>query len=178
MASFSELETSRLIDKLRSRSAWLATAESCTGGLVASLITDIAGASDVFWGASVVYDNSAKLELGVSAELLAQHGAVSEAVARALSEAALRRMTAAHASSPPSYLAGRPARERYALSTTGIAGPGGATAAKPVGLCWIALSGGHFETRALRIETQGLDRVANKAAFARAALQLLADSLA
>ena len=98
------------------------TAESCTGGLIAALLTEIAGSSDVVERGFVTYSNAAKTELlGVSDELLAAHGAVSEPVARAMAQGAL-----AHSHAD------------VAVSVTGVAGPGGGSAAKPVGLVHIA----------------------------------------
>jgi nicotinamide-nucleotide amidase len=102
----------------------IATAESCTGGLVAALLTEIAGSSAVVERGFVTYSNEAKTELvGVPADLIAAHGAVSEPVARAMAEGAL-----AHS------------RAHVAVAITGIAGPGGATAAKPVGLVHFGLA--------------------------------------
>jgi nicotinamide-nucleotide amidase len=102
----------------------LVTAESCTGGKIAAAITDIAGSSDVFDRGFVTYSNLAKTEqLGVSAELIVRHGAVSEPVATAMAEGALRHSAA-----------------DIAISVTGVAGPGGGTAAKPVGLVYFGYS--------------------------------------
>jgi|SRR5690625_1044538 len=100
----------------------LATAESCTGGWIAKCLTDIAGSSRWFAGGVVSYSNAAKSDiLGVSAALTETHGAVSGAVARAMAEGALRVF-----------------RVDRAVAVTGIAGPGGGTAAKPVGTVWFA----------------------------------------
>ena len=111
-----------LLDRCRSAGLKIATAESCTGGLVAGLLTEIPGSSAVVERGFVVYSNEAKEELlGVPAETLAAHGAVSEATARAMAEGAL---------------AG--SRADIAVSVTGVAGPDGGTAAKPVGLVWFA----------------------------------------
>lgn len=102
----------------------IAAAESCTGGAVAKRITSVAGSSDYFQGSLVTYANSAKIDLlGVPAEVIESVGAVSEACARAMAEGARR-----------AY------RADIAVSTTGIAGPGGATARKPVGLVYIGLA--------------------------------------
>jgi nicotinamide-nucleotide amidase len=102
----------------------IATAESCTGGLVAARLTEIPGSSTVVDRGFVTYSNAAKTEmLGVPAGLIAQHGAVSEAVARAMAAGALARSGA-----------------DVAVAVTGIAGPGGATAAKPVGLVHFAVA--------------------------------------
>jgi len=108
----------RLIDLCRAAGLRVATAESCTGGLVAGALTEIAGSSDVVERGFVTYSNGAKTEmLGVPADLVARHGAVSEEVARVMAEGALSRSAA-----------------ELAVSVTGVAGPGGCSAAKPVGL--------------------------------------------
>jgi nicotinamide-nucleotide amidase len=113
----------RLLALYRSRALKLVTAESCTGGLVAALLTEIAGSSDVVERGFVVYSNEAKSELlGVSPQLIARHGAVSAAVAAAMAEGAI-----AHS------------RADVALSITGVAGPGGGSAEKPVGLVFLAV---------------------------------------
>lgn len=112
----------RLLEACRARGLKLATAESCTGGLVAACLTEHAGSSAVVDRGWVVYDNAAKRELlGVRAETLAEHGAVSERCARELAEGALERSGCG-----------------LALAVTGIAGPGGATPDKPVGLVHLA----------------------------------------
>jgi len=111
-----------LLDLCRARRLKIATAESCTGGLVAALLTEIAGSSDVVERGFVTYSNEAKQEmLGVRAETLAAHGAVSEATAREMAQGAL-----AHS------------RADLAVSVTGVAGPGGGGAEKPVGLVHFA----------------------------------------
>lgn len=100
----------------------IATAESCTGGLVAALLTEIAGSSTVFERGFVTYSNRAKEDLlGVPGDLIADAGAVSEPVARAMAEGALRE-----------------SRANLAVAITGVAGPGGGTALKPVGLVHFA----------------------------------------
>jgi PncC family amidohydrolase len=162
----SKLDADYLIARLKSRAAWLCTAESCTGGLIASRLTDVAGSSDSYWGGWVVYDNSAKTRLGVHARLLETHGAVSEPVAKALAETALADMRRVLTGSP------RRATEFLALATTGIAGPTGGTPDKPAGLCWIACATA-TGTRTARVETGSADRLANKSAFADAAFALL-----
>lgn len=109
-----------LADLLRHQQRQLATAESCTGGLIAGACTDLAGSSDWFERGFVTYSNAAKTELlGVPAALIDVHGAVSEPVARAMVQGAL-----AHS------------RAQVALAVTGIAGPGGGSAEKPVGTVW------------------------------------------
>ncbi|MFX1695631.1 CinA family protein [Paraburkholderia sp. A1RO-5L] len=105
-------------NKLRDARLMLATAESCTGGMVATAITDISGSSGWFDRGFVTYSNQAKTEMiGVPAELIEKHGAVSEPVARAMAEGALRN-----------------SRAQVSLAITGIAGPGGGTPEKPVGM--------------------------------------------
>ena len=114
----------RLATALRSRAALLATAESCTGGMIAAACTSLAGSSDWFERGFVTYSNAAKtVILGVPAELITAHGAVSAEVACAMAEGALAR---SHAS--------------LAVAVTGIAGPSGGTPDKPVGTVWLALA--------------------------------------
>ena len=111
-----------LAQQLLARHWMMATAESCTGGLIAAACTDLAGSSAWFERGLVTYSNEAKTELlGVPAELIAQHGAVSEAVARAMAAGALARSQA-----------------QVAVAVTGVAGPGGGSASKPVGTVWLA----------------------------------------
>jgi nicotinamide-nucleotide amidase len=113
-----------VLDLLRAGGHTLALAESCTGGTIARAITDVPGASRVFLAGWITYSNAAKVrELGVPAELIAAHGAVSGEVARAMAEGALARSGAS-----------------VALSVTGIAGPDGGTAEKPVGTVWFGLA--------------------------------------
>lgn len=113
-----------LVQRMTAAGLKLATAESCTGGLVAAAITDVAGSSAVLDRGYVTYSNEAKMAvLGVDPALLATHGAVSAAVAIAMTEGALRTSLA-----------------DVAVSITGIAGPGGATETKPVGLVHLAVA--------------------------------------
>lgn len=125
-----------LLEAYRAKGLKIATAESCTGGLVAALLTEISGSSAVVERGFVTYSNEAKTEsIGVPADLLAAHGAVSEPVARAMAEGAL-----AHS------------RADVAVGITGVAGPTGGTVAKPVGLVHFGLArrGGetvHLERR-------------------------------
>lgn len=113
----------RLLDEARERGLRLATAESCTGGLVSGLLTEIPGSSDVVEGGFVTYSNAAKqASIGVPPDLLSLHGAVSEPVALAMAEGVLERLPDAD----------------IAVAITGVAGPGGGSAAKPVGLVHLA----------------------------------------
>jgi nicotinamide-nucleotide amidase len=150
-------EAAGLLDDFRRRGLKIATAESCTGGLVAALLTEIAGSSDVVERGLVTYSNAAKRELlGVPEAMLATHGAVSEPVARAMAEGALAR---SHAD--------------VAVSITGVAGPGGGSASKPTGLVHLAAArrGGTVLHRECRFGDIG--RAAVRLASVRAALQLL-----
>jgi nicotinamide-nucleotide amidase len=115
-------EAAELLAACRARGLRIATAESCTGGLIAAVLTEVPGSSDVFERGFVTYSNAAKTEeLGVPAALIEQHGAVSEEVARAMAAGAL-------AHSPADIV----------TAVTGLAGPGGGTAEKPVGLVHLA----------------------------------------
>lgn len=146
----------RVLAAARARGARIATAESCTGGMVAAALTDIAGSSDVFDRGFVTYSNAAKTDmLGVRPETLAAHGAVSEEVAREMAEGALARS-----------LAG------VAVSVTGIAGPGGAEF-KPEGrVCFgLARQGALTLTETVEFGAPGRARV--RAASRDHALSLL-----
>ena len=117
-------EAARLLESFRAAEKRLVTAESCTGGLLTALLTEIPGSSDVVERGFVTYSNAAKQEiLGVSANVLAAHGAVSEAVARAMAEGALVQSYA-----------------DVAVSVTGIAGPRGSGDQKPIGLVHVAVA--------------------------------------
>lgn len=119
------------LEQYRAAGLRIVTAESCTGGLVAGALTEISGSSAVVMQGYITYSNTAKtMLLGVSAALIAEHGAVSEPVARAMALGALRGLDDSH----------------VAAAVTGIAGPGGATAEKPVGTVHIATARGN-ETR-------------------------------
>jgi nicotinamide-nucleotide amidase len=140
---------------LMNRHQKLATAESCTGGLVADMITDVAGASRWFERGWISYSNPSKSEeLGVPADMLVEHGAVSEAVARAMAEGARAR-----------------ANSDWALACTGIAGPTGGSEEKPVGTVWIAVCTEH-EVWARHLKFSGL-RETIKLRTAHAALSFL-----
>ena len=142
-----------LADALRQRGWRMATAESCTGGLIAAACTALAGSSDWFERGHVTYSNAAKTALlGLPPALIEAHGAVSEEVARAMVEGTLR---------------GAPVQ--LALAVTGIAGPGGAVPGKPVGTVWLAW-GTADRIDAERLQLPG-DRAAVRAATVRAALR-------
>jgi nicotinamide-nucleotide amidase len=140
------------------RGLTVAVAESCTGGLVATSITGVAGSSGYFLGGVVSYSNEAKQALlDVPASTLEAHGAVSAQVARAMAAGAQARFGAT-----------------LAASVTGVAGPDGGSEEKPVGLTYVALaSGGAVEVR--RLQLAG-DRAGNRDAAARAALEWLIDA--
>ncbi|MEO8509371.1 MAG: CinA family protein [Betaproteobacteria bacterium] len=125
--------------RLAERKLMCVTAESCTGGLVAGAMTDIAGSSGWFDRGFVTYSNEAKMEvLGVPEATLAQHGAVSESTARAMAEGALAR-----------------SRAHVAVAITGVAGPGGGTAEKPVGMVCFAWAAGGALTRVVTRQFSG-----------------------
>lgn len=144
-----------VLDAARARDWKLATAESCTGGLVSGALTDISGSSDVFDRGFVTYSYPAKVAmLGVPQVLLADHGAVSEPVARAMAEGALAASDA-----------------DIAVAVTGVAGPG-ASERKPEGLVWFATATAE-ETRAERFEFGAIGRARVRARSVETALELL-----
>jgi len=141
-------EAARLLDAFRARGQRIVTAESCTGGLIAALLTEIPGSSDVVERGFFTYSNDAKMQmLGVPANLIAAHGAFSETVARAMAEGALRA-----------------SRADIAVSATGVAGPGGGSEAKPVGLVHLAAArkGGRTLHRECSFGPIGRDLVRRK----------------
>ncbi|MBV9250561.1 MAG: CinA family protein [Acetobacteraceae bacterium] len=149
-------EAESLLAACRARGVRLATAESCTGGLIGATLTAIAGSSDVVDRGFVTYSNQAKNQmLGVPAELIAAEGAVSEPVVRAMAEGALARSLA-----------------NIAVSVTGVAGPGGGSATKPVGLIWLGLA---QRGRPIATERQIFpgDRTAIRAAIVSRAFALI-----
>jgi len=151
-----------LLETCRHRGLRLATAESCTGGLLAALLTEIPGSSDVFDRAFVTYSNAAKHDmLGVSEEAIAGQGAVSEEVARAMADGALAR-----------------SRADIAISITGIAGPGGGSDTKPVGLVWFATAARHNGTRAEVWRFGDIGREAVRLESLSVALDLVQESCA
>jgi nicotinamide-nucleotide amidase len=155
-----ETAAAALLARCRGRGWKLATAESCTGGLIAGTLTALAGSSDVVEGGFVTYSNAAKVTLlGVPAGLFERVGAVSAEVARAMAEGALARLPAVH----------------LTISATGIAGPSGATPGKPVGLVHFGLArrGGPVGSHA---EIFPGDRDAVRRAAVLRALALLSDA--
>jgi nicotinamide-nucleotide amidase len=156
------LEQARaILARARSVGLMIAAAESCTGGLIAGLFTEIAGSSDVFERGFVTYSNEAKEDLlGVPTDVIHQHGAVSEAVARAMAAGALKHSLA-----------------QIAVAVTGIAGPGGGTAQKPVGLVYIAVAAMDRETRVQEFRFGDIGRSEVRLATVTEALKLLDDQI-
>ncbi|RYF82948.1 MAG: CinA family protein [Comamonadaceae bacterium] len=159
----SELDTPALVQRtaalLQARSWMLATAESCTGGLIAGACTELAGSSVWFERGFVTYSNEAKSEmLGVDPALIAAHGAVSDAVAHAMASGAVTR-----------------SRAQVALSVTGVAGPAGGSPDKPVGTVWFGWQvNGQVRTERRRFDG---DRATVRAATVEHALRTLVQLL-
>ena len=145
----------RLAERLLESGKRVCAAESCTGGLIAKTFTDLAGSSDWFDRGFVTYSNAAKTEmLGVPVSLIDDYGAVSEPVANAMASGALQHSEA-----------------NYAIAVTGVAGPGGGSAEKPVGTVWIAVAAaGYLEARLHHFEG---DRAAVREATLVAGLEML-----
>ncbi|EKE77667.1 CinA family protein [Oceanibaculum indicum] len=151
-----QAQAAALLEHCKQAGLMLATAESCTGGLIAGTLTEIAGSSAVVDRGFVTYSNEAKAEmLGVDPALIATHGAVSEAVARAMAEGALARSSA-----------------DITVAVTGVAGPGGGTASKPVGLVHLAVARKGRETVAHHEVFSG-DRSAVRRATVEKALTMI-----
>ncbi len=132
-------EAEAVLKEARIKGVRIACAESCTGGMVSSALTDIAGSSDVFNGSAVTYSNEAKMKiLGVKGETLKQFGAVSSECAVEMAEGALRIYDA-----------------DYAVSTTGIAGPDGGSESKPVGTVWFGIASKNGESHSFIEKFQG-----------------------
>ena len=145
-----------VLQSLRERGWMLATAESCTGGLIAAALTHVAGSSDVFDRGFVTYSNEAKINmLGIARDVIDADGAVSAAVARAMAEGALAC-----------------SRADIAISVTGIAGPGGGSADKPVGLVWFGCAARRAEPVTLSEVFQG-DRASVRALAVAFALSIV-----
>lgn len=151
----------RVLDACRTRQWLVGVAESCTGGLVAAALTDIPGSSDVVDRGFVTYSDRAKAELlGVPVPILVTHGAVSSETAAAMAQGVLAK-----------------SKVDLAVAVTGIAGPGGGSAEKPVGLVWFAVASRGREPRVERQVFTG-DRTAVRTAATRRALELLAEAAA
>jgi nicotinamide-nucleotide amidase len=153
--------TKRLLEICKRHGVLVATAESCTGGMIVSLMTDLPGSSSMVDRGFVTYSNEAKMEmLGVSRETLEAFGAVSEQTAHEMAEGALKR-----------------SRAGIALSVTGIAGPDGGSAEKPVGLVWfgLALKGREPVTEFRIFENLGRDHIRKETA--RHAINMALDAL-
>jgi nicotinamide-nucleotide amidase len=143
-----------VLDMCRAQGLRLAVAESCTGGMLGSRITAIPGSSDVFLGGVMAYDNSVKVEmLGVPKDLIDEHGAVSEPVVKAMALGVRQRLSA-----------------DIGIAITGVAGPGGGSAEKPVGTVWIAIDWRNATARGLRLIG---DRAEIRQRAAQAALDLV-----
>ncbi|MCF1709811.1 CinA family protein [Tabrizicola sp. J26] len=153
-------EAVELLSRARAKKALIATAESCTGGLIAGAITDVAGSSDIFDRGFITYSNSAKEEmLGVRPEALVRYGAVSEEVAREMADGALIRSAAT-----------------LAVSVTGIAGPGGSET-KPEGRVCFGLARHGTPVRSETIEFGAIGRDAVRRATVKHALAMLLEAL-
>jgi len=148
-----------VLETCKAEGLMIATAESCTGGMVSAALTDIPGSSDAFERGFVTYSNEAKAELlGVPTALVVAHGAVSEQVARAMAEGALAR---SHAT--------------LAVAITGVAGPGGGTSDKPEGLVHFACARADRATAHARVEFGALGRETVRARSVVQALTMLRD---
>ncbi len=150
-----------VIERATAKNVMIATAESCTGGLIAGALTDISGSSAVVDRGFVTYSNEAKNEmLGVPMELIETHGAVSEEVAQAMATGALER-----------------SRASLTVSVTGVAGPTGGTKEKPVGLVWFGIAGAGFEARTTSRQFKNKGRDFIRAETVTAALDLLLQAI-
>jgi PncC family amidohydrolase len=149
----------RIASLLKKKGLWIATAESCTGGLIAHKLTNVPGSSEYFKGGVVSYSNEVKMKLlGVREETLREYGAVSEQTAREMANGVRKLLDV-----------------DIAIATTGIAGPGGATPTKPVGLVYASLSSPE-KTIVKKFVFKG-EREENKESFANAALNILLEYL-
>jgi nicotinamide-nucleotide amidase len=147
-----------VLERCRASGFKLAVAESCTGGLLGERITNIPGSSDVFLGGVIAYDNDVKLNLlGVRAEEIERYGAVSEAVALQMASGVREKLGA-----------------DVGVSVTGIAGPGGGTTEKPIGLVWIAVHASEAKARRFHV---GGDRTEIRQRAAQAALEMVRRAL-
>ena len=160
MSEISTLAT-EVLERAKAAGVMIATAESCTGGLVTAALTEIPGSSAVVDRGFVTYTNAAKMELlGVPALTLKRHGAVSGEAAKAMAEGALSRSAAA-----------------LTVSITGIAGPGGGTDEKPVGLVWFGLAQAGRDTRTVERRFGDVGRARVRVLSVETALGMLRDGL-
>ena len=159
MSAATESLCARLAERLLARGRMLATAESCTGGMIAAACTDLGGSSNWFERGFVTYSNEAKADLlGVDPALIERHGAVSEVVARAMAFGAVRH-----------------SRAQVSVAVTGVAGPTGGSAEKPVGTVWFGFQvDGQLTSELRRFDG---DRAAVRAATVQHALQRLIELL-
>lgn len=154
------MDVSELIGKLVSKGLSVATAESCTGGLIASSIVDVPGASDCFNEGYVTYSNEAKMKnLGVKDSTLTAYGAVSYETATEMAKGVRKK-----------------AKADFGISSTGIAGPGGGSPKKPVGLVYVGCAFGQDQCKVLELHLKG-DRTQVRQAAANEALKLLEECL-
>lgn len=154
------MDVSELIGKLASKGLSVATAESCTGGLIASSIVDVPGASDCFNEGYVTYSNEAKMKnLGVKDSTLTAYGAVSYETATEMANGVRKK-----------------AKADFGISSTGIAGPGGGSPKKPVGLVYVGCAFGQDQCKVLELHLKG-DRTQVRQAAASEALKLLEECL-
>jgi len=155
------IEAKDTLDILREGRFLLTTAESCTGGLIAGLLTSVAGSSDMFDRGFVTYSNEAKSEmLGIPMSLIEQHGAVSEQIAREMAEGALRNSLAS-----------------VSVSVTGIAGPGGGSEKKPVGLVHFGCARTKLKTHHVRMNYGDIGRNEIRNAAIGTALAMIRQSI-
>lgn len=154
------MEIADIVRKLSAKGFTVATAESCTGGLIASTIVNVPGASDCFNEGYVTYSNEAKMKnLGVKDSTLMTHGAVSPETVIEMAKGVKKRATS-----------------DFGISSSGIAGPGGGSPKKPVGLVYVGCAYGDDQCRVLELHLKG-DRTAVRQAATKKALELLADCL-
>lgn len=154
------MDVSELIGKLASKGLSVATAESCTGGLIASSIVDVPGASDCFNEGYVTYSNEAKMKnLGVKDSTLTAYGAVSYETASEMAKGVRKK-----------------AKADFGISSTGIAGPGGGSPKKPVGLVYVGCAFGQDQCKVLELHLKG-DRTQVRQAAVSEALKLLEECL-
>lgn len=159
MSASQDVSCSQVVEGLKSRGKKIAIVESCTGGLIASMLTGVPGSSAVFAWGMVLYDHQSKSEiLGLNPQTFINHGSVSQPAVDALSTGALRKSGA-----------------DLALAVSGIAGPGGGSQEKPVGTCWISLSSARTR-RTIKYVFPG-DRLAYRYKALQASLNLIIQTL-